>query len=138
VGSKKGQQHNTEENKKRFMAALETNLGLVMRASEATKIPSITHYWWLDHDPVYKAAVEKLIELKRDFVEKKLIGLVNANEPSCVTFTAKCLLAKRGYQQTTVIANPEGETFKVEISGLDVSNALKNIYAKADDDSSGS
>lgn len=123
----------TEENKKIFLEALNDNLGLVFRASVASGIHSIAHYTWMKTDPKYKEAVEDLIELKRDFVEKQLIGLVESKEPSCVTFTAKCLLRSRGYDQSIVLANQEGEKFQVQVSADIVNSVLKTMYEKADD-----
>jgi hypothetical protein len=124
----------TEANKKIFLNALEGNLGLVIRASRATGIPSITHYYWMDKDPIYKEKVEKLIELKRDHVENQLITLVDEKEPSCVTFTAKCLLRKRGYDQTTEIRNADGESFHLNIPAAALNQALKTIYENADNE----
>jgi hypothetical protein len=124
----------TEENKKIFLEALNDNLGLVLRASEQTSIHSVVHYLWMKSDPKYREAVEEMIELKRDFVEKKLIGLVEKDEPSCVTFTAKCLLRKRGYDQTVILANQEGEKFQVAISPAIVDTVLKTMYSEADND----
>jgi hypothetical protein len=116
-----------------FLASLSKNLGLVYRASKDTGIPSTTHYQWLDKDPIYKEKVEKLIELKRDYVENQLISLVDDKEASCVTFTAKCLLRKRGYDQSTEIKNADDKPFEIAISADIVSSALKTIYEKADD-----
>ena len=123
----------TEANKKRFYDALEKHLGLVWRATKATKIPSITHYKWMKKDPLYKEQVDFLIELKRDFVEKQLISLVEDKDVSAVTFTAKCLLRKRGYDQSTEIRNAEGEKFELAIGDDVIANAIKEIYKHADD-----
>jgi hypothetical protein len=84
-------------------------------------------------DPKYRETVNDLIELKRDHVEEKLNELVNEKEPSCVTFTAKCLLRSRGYDQSVILANAEGEKFQVAVSPDIVNSVLNTMYKKADD-----
>lgn len=123
----------TDENKSIFLESLKNNLGLVARASRECKIHSVTHYFWMKTDPKYRETVNDLIELKRDHVEEKLNELVNEKEPSCVTFTAKCLLRSRGYDQSVILANAEGEKFQVAVSPDIVNSVLNTMYKKADD-----
>jgi hypothetical protein len=137
-GIKRGN-HTPEEivsRKAAFYKALQDNIGMVIRAERVTKIPSVTHYYWMSTDAAYKMKVDKLIELKRDHVEHHLANLVEQEDPSCVTFAARCLLRPRGYDQSTEIKNPDGDSFKMEISADILNQVIHTIYKDADKDSS--
>jgi hypothetical protein len=118
--------------KKLFFDSLSENLGLVYRAEKATGINSENHYYWCKTDPEYKKRVNELMEKKRDYVEHKLIHLVDDNESSSVQFAAKCLLRKRGYDQSTEIKNADGEKFQIEINPQILKQVLDDSYNSAD------
>lgn len=67
----------TEQEKGRFLAALERSLGNVLQARQATGIGRTTHYRWLKEDPDYKEAVELIADEAVDFGESKLFELMN-------------------------------------------------------------
>lgn len=95
--------------KKAMIAAMRKSLGVVTTAAEKAGIDRSTHYEWLKTDPAYKAEIEALVEVKRDFVESKLMTLVNAGDTSATIFCAKVLLKKRGYIERDVYVPEEGE-----------------------------
>ena len=67
----------TEQEKGRFLAALERSLGNVLQARQATGVGRTTHYRWLKEDPAYKEAVQLIDDEAIDFGQSKLFELMN-------------------------------------------------------------
>lgn len=129
----RGQNHErTSRQKFIFYKAMNENMGLVVKATRVTGIQGGLHHYWMRTDPKYKEVCDELIELKRDFVEKQLQMLVGKGEPSCVTFTAKCLLRPRGYDQSTELKNADPDGFKLNIESGVLNQVLQTIYKNSD------
>jgi hypothetical protein len=122
----------TVHQKFEFYCALADNVGLVIKATRATGTSGALHWYWMKNDVRYKEVVDELIELKRDFVEKQLQHLVGKGEPSCVTFTARCLLRPRGYDQSTELKNADPEGFKLNVDSNVLNQVLQTIYKNSD------
>lgn len=87
--------------KKRAMfIELIASLGLVTKSAEKVGISRRTHAYWLNSDPVYKAWVEELPEIKLDFYEEALNRLVNDGNVTAVIFALKTQGRGRGYIET--------------------------------------
>lgn len=83
--------------KKRMVEALKATKGIVTAASEASGVPRSTHYTWMNDDPEYKQAVEDAQEVAIDFVEGKLISLIEGGDTASTIFFMKTRGKKRGY-----------------------------------------
>lgn len=97
-----------------MLEALRASFGIIARAAEQVGINRTTHYTWMDSDPEYKAAVEELKEYKKDFIESKLIKLINDGDVASTIFAAKTQLKDRGYVERTELSGPDGKPVVTE------------------------
>lgn len=63
--------------KKAMLKALEKTLGRVNEAAAKVKISRSSHYLWLTNDPEYKKRVESINDMQFEFVEGKLMELID-------------------------------------------------------------
>jgi len=103
-----GTEITTEARKKAMLEALAITFGVVAHAAKQVGIDRTTHYTWLDSDPEYKAAVADLKEYKKDFIESKLIKLINEGDTAATIFAAKTQLKDRGYVERSEITGADG------------------------------
>lgn len=103
-----GTEITTEARKKAMLEALAVTFGVVAHAAKQVGIDRTTHYTWLDSDPEYKAAVADLKEYKKDFIESKLIKLINDGDTAATIFAAKTQLKDRGYVERSEITGADG------------------------------
>lgn len=80
-----------------FLNALNANYGIIYKACEAVRISRPTYYKWCREDDEFKAKVDEIMETQVDFVESKLIDLINANDTTAIIFYLKTKGKKRGY-----------------------------------------
>jgi len=106
---------NSDIQKKAMVKAMEKSLGIVKTACETVGIARSTHYEWLENDPQYKAEVNNLLELKRDFVESKLLKLVDNGDTAATIFAAKSLLKSRGYVERQEITGADASPINIII-----------------------
>jgi hypothetical protein len=71
--------------KKVMLKALAKTRGIVSTAAEAANISRQTHYDWIKDDPEYKAAVDAINEATIDFVESKLMQLIDGPTREVIT-----------------------------------------------------
>jgi len=109
VEDKKGKTENSDfghighPQKQALLRALRQTLGIVSPACEAVGMPRSTHYHWLKTDPVYREAVENVMEIQIDFVESALMKQIrDGNIAGCI-FYLKCKAKNRGYVERTEI-----------------------------------
>lgn len=108
---------NSDIQKKAMVKAMEKSLGIVKTACENVGIARSTHYLWMEEDANYKAEINDLLELKRDFVESKLLKLVDGGDTAATIFAAKSLLKSRGYIERQEITGADGPVvIKIESS----------------------
>ena len=91
-----------------MLEALTLSFGVIAHAAKQVGIDRTTHYTWLDDDPGYKAAVADLKEYKKDFIESKLIKLINDGDTAATIFAAKTQLKDRGYVERTELTGADG------------------------------
>jgi hypothetical protein len=108
---------NKDTNKKKMIKALVEAKGIVLYACEATGLSRSNHYTWMDNDPKYKAAVDEVQEITIEYVENKLMNLIDSDNVSATMF----YLRNR--------SKAYGE--KLEVSG-DISVAAINIIKPKD------
>lgn len=106
----------TRQRKRAMLDALKATFGVVAQAADKVGIDRTTHYMWLDKDPKYKQAVLELEELKKDFVESKLLKLIQDGDTSATIHAAKGLLVDRGYVFRQEITGKGGGPIKGEVT----------------------
>ena len=99
----------TAKMKAAMLEALKVSFGIIAHAAQQVGINRTTHYTWLDSDPEYKAAVAELKEYKKDFIESKLIKLINEGDTAATIFAAKTQLKDRGYIERTELTGADGK-----------------------------
>lgn len=108
--------------KKNMLEALKATFGVITRAAEQVGICRAVHYDWLKEDPEYAAAYAELTELKKDFVESKLLKLVNDGDTAATIFAAKTLCKDRGYVEKwqQEISGPDGTSLAPPVINVHV------------------
>ncbi len=86
--------------KNAFIKAMVKNLGIVTKAVKTTGIPERTHFWWMEHDEVYRDKINSIKEVVLDFYEDALHELVRQKHPAAIIFALKTQGRKRGYIET--------------------------------------
>lgn len=69
-----------EDKKIRFLDNLKAAGGIIYVACENTGINRSTYYKWRKEDPEFATAADEVQEAQIDFVESKLMGLINAGD----------------------------------------------------------
>lgn len=96
-----------DQRKERFIKAYYAGYGIIASACEAVGIGRSTYYRWRDEDPEFRARVEEIGETQVDFVESKLMQLINANDTTAIIFYLKTKGKSRGYSQAAQSAVPK-------------------------------
>lgn len=90
-----------EQLKNAMIEAMASHFGVVTTAAKSINISRAVHYQWMENDPEYKAAILDLKEMKKDFIESKLLSLVADKDVAATIFSAKTQLKDRGYVERT-------------------------------------
>lgn len=104
-------------NKKHFdyLSILEKNKGLVSLACKNFKNMSrTTHYTWMKEYEGFKERVEEIDAGNIDFVEGKLLTLINDGDTSATIFYLKCKGKKRGYTEKQEVEHTGGISIDVK------------------------
>lgn len=99
-----------EDRKAMFIDNLKASGGIICVACESTGINRSTYYRWRESDKDFADAVDEVMEAQIDFVESKLMELVNAHDTTATIFYLKTKGKKRGWtekQQPIVAINAE-------------------------------
>ena len=119
-----------EDRKEMFINNLKASGGIICVACENTGINRSTYYRWRESDKDFADAVDEVMEAQVDFVESKLIALINANDTTATIFYLKTKGKKRGWtekQQPIVAINTEPQP---DTSLLALSEAVKESKVK--------
>lgn len=98
----------TRIKKKNMISALKASFGVITVASDAAGVDRTTHYKWMKSDKEYARQVLELEEKKKDFVEHKLIALINNGNPQATIYAAEALLKDRGYVKRQEVTGKGG------------------------------
>jgi len=105
-------------------------MGVVTTAARSIDIPRSTYYDWMETDPAFKQRILDLREIKKDFVESKLLKLVEDGDTAATIFSAKTLLKDRGYveRQEFTPVDPDGNAVQPIIN----INVIRNKKEEGD------
>jgi hypothetical protein len=106
------------EKKARFPEVLRDSLGIVTNACLKLKIGRPTYYKWCREDPEFNAACDAVQEYTMDFVEGKLLELINEKHPAAIIFYAKTKGKNRGYVERMETTGAGGGAIKNEVEVL--------------------
>lgn len=88
-----------EGKKARFLDNLKASGGIIYAACENTGISRSTYDSWRKKDPEFAEAVAEVKEAQIDFVESKLMGLINAGDTAATIFYLKTKGKERGWSE---------------------------------------
>lgn len=104
------------EKKAKFPEVLKECLGIVTNACLKLKISRPTYYQWCKDDPTFNAACDAVQEYTMDFVESKLLELIDEKHPAAIIFYAKTKGKNRGYVERFETTGKNGDPIKSEVT----------------------
>jgi hypothetical protein len=119
-----------EDRKAMFIDNLKASGGIICVACESTGINRSTYYRWRESDKDFADAVDEVMEAQIDFVESKLMELVNAHDTTATIFYLKTKGKKRGWtekQQPIVAINAEPQP-DLSFASVFMPNALNAFW----------
>ena len=103
-------------------------MGVVTTAARSIDIPRSTYYDWMETDPAFKQRILDLREIKKDFVESKLLKLVEDGDTAATIFSAKTLLKDRGYVERQEVTPVDSDGNSIQpIININVIRTNKEI-----------
>ncbi len=111
-----GKRPSTKVRKRAMLEALKASFGVIKMACDQVGIERTTHNLWMSKDPKYREAVEELREVKKDFVENKLLKLIESGNPQATIYAAETLLKDRGYVKRTELTGADGGEIEHKIT----------------------
>ena len=99
----------TEDKKKKFMVAFKESKAIVTVSCITTGISRQTFYNWMENDEAFKLEVEDARELQIDFVESKLLDMIEAGDTTAIIFYLKTRGKNRGYNEKIAIISEKSE-----------------------------
>lgn len=88
-----------EDKKEVFIDNLKASGGIICVACESTGINRSTYYRWRSADKDFADAADEVMEAQVDFVESKLMELINARNTTATIFYLKTKGKKRGWTE---------------------------------------
>lgn len=128
-----------EEKKEKFIEAFTKTKGLITKACLSANIARNTYYYWFKNDDEFKQRAEEVLEEQIDFVESKLLDLIEKDDTTAVIFYLKTKGKNRGYSdkaipikgQSNNSDNPERKNnYKKKIK--QVTGKIKKMLEKSD------
>ena len=105
----------TAVNKKKMLASLEKNLGIVTPSAKDAEVGVRTHYTWLKEDEEYKAAVNSIAEIAVDFAESQLFKQMREGSQSSTIFYLKTKAKHRGYVERVEMTGADNSPIQIEV-----------------------
>ena len=124
-----------EDRKEMFINNLKASGGIICVACESTGINRSTYYRWRESDKDFADAVDEVMDAQVDFVESKLMELINAHDTTATIFYLKTKGKKRGWtekQQPLVAINtdPQPDTSLPALPAPEEAKAAKVTMTK--------
>lgn len=122
-----------EEKKTAFLNNLKASGGIICVACEATGISRNTYYRWRESDHEFAEFVDEIMDAQVDYVENKLMELINAHDTTATIFYLKTKGKKRGWNekaQPVVAVNTNVGSSLPELPPSDISETGKITVTK--------
>jgi hypothetical protein len=103
----------SEIKKQKFLEMFKRTFGNIFRAAEAAGISRKTYYNWCKEDSEFAEQAQEIIEASGDFVEYKLMELINRRDTTAIIFFCKTRLKERGYIERSEITGKNGEAIEL-------------------------
>lgn len=87
----------TDKVKELLLGVLKKNGGVICKACESVNISRMQYYRWLKEDAEFADKVKEVEESMIDFVESKLMTLINDGDTTATIFYLKTKGKNRGY-----------------------------------------
>lgn len=78
-----------DSKKSEFIGSLKASGGIICTACEAVGISRATYYYWYKNDGEFKEKVDEVTETQMDYVENKLMQLINNGDTTATIFYLK-------------------------------------------------
>ena len=102
-----------------MLKALEKSLGVVTTALKATDLSRTNYYKWLKEDEEFKANVEEIENISKDFIKSKYYECVQDKVPSVVIHAAKTKLGWNETNKVDLTSGDEPIKINVNIKGVE-------------------
>lgn len=96
----------TAKRKESCLAALRASGGIVGTALDKAGVPRRTFYNWREADADFSTAVDDIKEYQVDYVESKLMRLINDGDTTATIFYLKCMGKARGWSDRAPQVQP--------------------------------
>tara|TARA_R110002020_G_scaffold174244_1_gene365338 strand:- start:145 stop:492 length:348 start_codon:yes stop_codon:yes gene_type:complete len=113
------EQNRTKINKERLLKALESSLGVITTALKATDLSRTNFYKWLKEDEEFKAKVEEIENIQKDFIKSKYYECVKDKVPSVVIHAAKTRLGWNETNKVDLTSGDEPIKININIDGVE-------------------
>ena len=113
------EQNRTKINKERLLQALESSLGVITTALKATDLSRTNFYKWLKEDEEFKAKVEEIENIQKDFIKSKYYECVKDKVPSVVIHAAKTRLGWNETNKVDLTSGDEPIKININIDGVE-------------------
>lgn len=108
-----------------FIDVMRKTLGNISESCKIVGIDRSTYYRWMESDKAFADSIDEVYERNTDFVETKLMKLINEGNPTAIIFYLKTKGKKRGYiEAQEIVGNKETPlqiTFAEALKGVDTS-----------------
>lgn len=117
--------------KRRLILAMQESYGIVTSACLKAKCSRKTFYEYMKNDEEFRTEISDIENINLDFVESKLLSLINDENPAAIFFYLKCKGKSRGYverNETDITTNgKELNQPQIIVSNPDTANELKKL-----------
>lgn len=113
------EQNRTKINKERLLKALESSLGVVTTALKSCQLSRTNFYKWMKEDEEFKANVEEIENISKDFIKSKYYECVKDKIPSVVIHAAKTKLGWNETNKVDLTSGDEPIKINVNIKGVE-------------------
>lgn len=99
--------------------AIEAKKGYVSAVAKELKISRTSFYAYLKDMPKAQEKLAEVREARTDFVESKLMGLIDDGNVTAIIFYLKTQAKERGYVERQEVTGAEGEALKIVVKMQD-------------------
>ena len=110
------EQNRTQINKERMLKALESSLGVITTALKATNLSRTNFYKWLKEDEEFRAKVEEIENIQKDFIKSKYYECVKDKVPSVVIHAAKTRLGWNETNKLDITSDEQRIKINIDLS----------------------